>query len=120
MNRKVHPHEGLVSWLKFFDINYLDKSLCNQLSELDINQAEECAEAIQLAVIPEFESLNEASKASMLQVLKSALMASDNELEALFSRVSMPFHREVANRTHVLQCISEAIDAHSTNVSGNV
>ena len=119
MKRKVPPHEGLVSWLKFFDIDYLDNSVCNRLSELDINSPAECAEAIQLAVSPEFESLNEISRASMLQVLNGALTASDKELTPLFERVSMPFQNEILDRRQFLHSIWDAIGAKSMNGKSN-
>lgn len=119
MKRKVPPHEGLVSWLKFFDIDYLDNSLSNRLSELDINDIVERAKAIRLAIIPEFESLNEISKSSMLQVLNGALTASDTELAPLFERISMPFQSEVVDRRQLLQSILDAIGVKSTSLHSN-
>ena len=46
MKCKESPYEGLMSWLKFFDIDYLDSSVCNQLSDLDINSPVDSATAI--------------------------------------------------------------------------
>jgi hypothetical protein len=115
MKRKVPPHEGLMSWLKFFDIDYLDDSVCNRISEIDINRPAELAEAIQLAVSPEFESLNELSRASMLQVLNSALTASDKELAPLFERVSMPLQIEAVDRKQFLHSIWNEFGVKSTN-----
>lgn len=109
MKRTVHPHEGLVSWLKFFDIDYLDNNVCNQLSEFDINSPSKRTEAIQLAIRPKFEALNEVSKSSMLEVLYGALNASDSELAPLFDRISMPFQRDVEDRRQLLNSIWDAI-----------
>lgn len=119
MKRKVPPHEGLVSWLKFFDIDYLDNSVCNQLSELDINSPSDRAAAIQLAIRPELESLNEVSKSSMLQVLRDALTASDSELAPLFERISMPFPSEVVDRRQLLNSIWEVIGVKPNSTNGN-
>lgn len=109
MKHQAPAHEDLVSWLKFFDIEYLDDGLCNQLSELDVNSIVERAEAIRLAVSPEFFALNEVSKTSMLRVLNSALAASDEELAQLFERISMPFQSEVTDRRQLLQSLLEAV-----------
>jgi hypothetical protein len=119
MKRKVPPHEGLVSWLKFFDIDYLDNSVCNQLSELDINCPAERAAAIQLAIRPEFESLNEISRSSMLQVLNGALTASDSELAPLFERISMPFQSEVVDRRQLLHSIWDVIGVRPMSQRGH-
>ena len=109
MKCKESPYEGLMSWLKFFDIDYLDSSVCNQLSDLDINIPAHCDTAIKLAIRPEFDSLNELSRSSMMQLLHDALSASDKELDPLFERISMPFQSEAVSHQQFLQSIWNAI-----------
>ena len=106
-----HEHEALISWLKYFDIEYLDDDLCAVLSQFDINNPTHQIEVIRIALAPKFQALNEISKASMRCILKSALTAEEDELGPVFCRIAMPFARELENRKDFLlqiwsQCIS--------------
>lgn len=83
--------EGIISWLKFFDFEYIEESLFNELSALNVSKQEELEKAIYLAVVPEYQALNEISKKSMLRILDLALVASEPELKPYFQRISMPF-----------------------------
>lgn len=88
---KYSELEGIISWLKFFDFEYIDESLFHKLSALNASKPEELEEAIFLAVLPEYQALNEISKKSMLRILDLALAASQPELEPYFQRICMPF-----------------------------
>ena len=106
-----HEHEALISWLKYFDIEYLDDDLCAVLSQFDINNSTQQIEVIRIALVPEFQALNDITKASMRCILKSALSAKEEELGPIFFRIAMPFAREVENRNGFLsqiwsQCLS--------------
>ena len=109
MHRTLRPYEDLISWLKYFDIEYLDDELGAELAELDINDSGDLLRAIRIAIEPEFRSLNEVSRKSMRAVLNRALAASEEELEYVFSRVGMPFKKEVQSRGKLLQSISQVL-----------
>lgn len=110
------PHnqlEGLVSWLKLLDVEYLDDQLIEELSLLNINTPADRKKVIELAVLPEFNACNQTSQASMLHILKLALEAHQSEIEPFFERVGMPFSEPLVSGYDLLKEIHEAI---STNV----
>lgn len=83
--------EGIISWLKFFDFEYIGEPLFQELSALNANKPEELEKAVFLAILPEHQALNEISKKSMLRILDLALAASEPELKPYFQRICMPF-----------------------------
>lgn len=109
MGTRNSEHEALISWLKYFDVEYIDDSLVERLSRLDINNHEQMVDAIQLAVIPEYQALNSVSKQSMIRILDRAVLANDEELRLFFERVAMPFHDTVKSETTLLKSIQELI-----------
>lgn len=102
-------HEELISWLKYLDIEYLSGSEADRLSVFDINDQKQRREVFLQAVLPEFNAMNAVSKKSMLVVLENALNASEQELQGIFSRVSMPFATEVFSRKLFLQTLKEVV-----------
>ena len=46
MRAQRSEHEALISWLKFFDVEYIDASIADRLSALDINDQTQKEEAI--------------------------------------------------------------------------
>lgn len=109
MRAQRKEHEALISWLKFFDLEYIDASLADRLSALDINYQTQKEEAIELAVLPEYLALNSVSKQSMLLALERALAASDRDLRPLFDRVGMPFPTAVQSERAFLQSIQKLV-----------
>lgn len=109
MHRKKIAHEDLISWLKYLDVEYLSGSEADLLSVFNINDQEQRRQVFMLAVLPEFDALNDVSKKSMLAILENALKASEQELQDIFNRVSMPFTDEVLSRKLFLQSLNEVI-----------
>ena len=109
MRKNKVAHEDLISWLKYFDIEYLNDAECDRLSVLDINDKAQMREALALAVMPEFEALNPTSKKSMLAVLENALSANEQELQPVFDRVAMPFPYVIASKHEFLDTLSEMV-----------
>lgn len=101
--------EGLVSWLKYFDVEYLSDYECAQLASLDVNDPDDRSRAMQLAVSFEFEFLNETSKRSMLSILERSSNVSEVELATIFSRVGMPFVHDVEHPSDFLHALRQAV-----------
>ncbi len=112
IRRKEKRLEGLISWLKYLDIEYLSYEEAIQLSVLDINNPEQMQETFRLAVLPEFNALNPVSKISMRSVLKEALSATEEELQPVFDRVGMPFPQPVASKQAFLKALQSVCGEH--------
>jgi hypothetical protein len=99
------PHEALISWLKYFDVEYLDEECCAKLSLLDPNEPAQFRQAVEIAVLPDFRNLNGISRQSLRKVLQTAVSASDSELAQAFARVEMPFSCSPRSRTAMLKLL---------------
>lgn len=88
---KFNELDGIVSWLKYFDLEYLSESLFSELSSLSADDSTTLERAVVLAVLPEFRGLNEVSKTSMLRILDLAISVDEHELKPYFDRICMPF-----------------------------
>lgn len=95
--------QRLYSWLQYLDIEYLDDELAQRLSSLDINDTAQHSIIIEAAIEPEFKQLNEKSKKSLQEILRECMNLSDNELEAVFVRVGMPFRLPLVHRAAFLR-----------------
>lgn len=104
-NMKDAETQKLISWLKYFDVEYVDNDMCEVLSKLDINDPKQQVEAINLAVVSGFFALNDKSKSSMKEILADCKNRPESELEPVFSRVGMPFVEPVMKRREFLQSI---------------
>ncbi|WP_306556019.1 hypothetical protein [Acidovorax sp.] len=105
----IGQQQTVVSWLKYFDVEYLSDYECEQLASLDVNDPDDRSRAMQLAVSFEFEFLNETSKRSMLSILERSLNVSEVELATIFSRVGMPFVHDVEHPSDFLHALRQAV-----------
>jgi len=101
--------QKLISWLKHLDIEYLDDSAAVELSKFDINDPRQQREVIGLAIVPEFEALNEKSRDSLKNILSDCKKCTDAELESVFSRVGMPFNEQLIGRQLFLCAIWDVL-----------
>lgn len=80
-----------MSWLKYLDIEYLDDTTLNRLSEFDINDPKDWSSIVELAMREDATSFNSVSRVSMTAVLDSLACYPEREVRRLLERVTMPF-----------------------------
>ncbi|MFQ6311612.1 hypothetical protein [Lysobacter capsici] len=95
----------LISWLKYFDAEYIEEETFDRLKSLDVNSSVDQIEIIEIAVIPEFIQMNDISKESMKKILRECMNLSDGQLSEIFSRVEIPFLTTVNDRPSFLRVI---------------
>lgn len=107
MNIKVA--QELVSWLKFLDVEYLDECTAVELAKYDINEKQQQLEVFEIAIKPEFDALNKISQEALKVILFDGIKLSNAELEAVFSRIAMPFSSPVTDQRAFLCLVRDYI-----------
>ncbi|MCS0630320.1 hypothetical protein NX786_13335 [Telluria mixta] len=84
--------EDFMSWLKYLDIEYLNETTCNAVSDLDINDPTDWSSIIELTMREDVTSFSSAARASMIKVLDDLADYPELEVRKLIDeRVAMPF-----------------------------
>lgn len=89
--------EKLISWLKYLDVEYLDDATCEALAKLNINNPNDVAEIVSLAMKNEVVNLNEISRKSMKNILDEVGSYPENSVRHLIERIGMPFDEPLIN-----------------------
>jgi hypothetical protein len=83
--------EKFMSWLKYLDLEYLDETTFNRLSEFDINDPNDWHNIVELAMREDATSFNPVSRVSMIALLDKLPSYPEREVRGLLERVTMPF-----------------------------
>lgn len=102
--------QDLVSWLKYFDDNYLSDEDADLISELDINDSSEQRKIIEVLIKPEFQAMDKLNKQSFYKILEIAVTADESKLNKVFELMSFGYVGEVSDKPMLINNIKSIID----------
>jgi hypothetical protein len=100
----------LVSWFKFFDLEYINAALAAELEHLDINDPADQETLIQKAVLPEYCAHNDVSKESLKELLVAAEDFDYDEIQEAYDSINPPFSGELEDINAFLKRILARLD----------
>jgi len=109
---RKHNADHLISWFKCIDCcEYIDDALTDKLCGLDINDPRDQVVIIELAFLPEYRAMPNASKRSMRNLLAAAPGFEDAAIQESYDRVTDPFPQRLRDIRGFLQRLQTTLDA---------